>query len=39
MNNYDLPAPKGDKQYGIAAIVFMFLAATGGIIKILTGGK
>ena len=38
-NNYDIPEPKNDKQYGIAGIVILVMTGIGAIVKILTGGK
>ena len=38
-NDFNIPEPKNDKQYGIAGIVILVMTGIGAIIKVLSGGK
>ncbi len=38
-NNYNIPEPKNDKQYGIFGIVMLVITGIGAIVKLLSGDK
>lgn len=38
-NDYNIPEPKNDKQYGIFGIVVLVMTGIGAIVKLLTGDK
>ena len=38
-NDYNIPEPKNDKQYGLFGIIMLVITGIGAIVKLLSGGR